>query len=359
MNNMTDSNVKIGPKPIGTVEQGEEDNAEEFLGHLVFSTTGDVVVPREWLNEQWEQHNLPDSLFPSETSRWQAYRRAMSRVLEQSDHSHYTVWNDEYDYNFANKFELEHSRDMGSNVFILYAKTFYPEDIIGEEGGDWKTQRIGYFDFFRGPEGDIPGQLIFNVEEDVEGTVHYEKAKKVRQDASDSFNRMQTHHNYSDLQKVIDTMRERTDSVPIRRAVHFVGSHHSDLVEGFSEVWEGLNQFKESGEKVRIETTPVVNLESQREMIAERVRENVNNMVENIIDEMMEDFVNDEATVEETSREILNQLGESHDISGTYNKLLSMQMSVEEVLKEQRENFEEEQEQIIQNVIDQAELDDY
>jgi histone H3/H4 len=356
---MSDSQVNIGPKPLGAVEQGEEDNTQEFLGYLVFSTTGDALVPREWLQERWDAVGLPDYLFPKEVSRWSAYRRTMRRLLDDPEQRVYEAYSDEYNQSFTNQFELEKSADMGSNVFILYAKTFYPEELIGEEGGDWRRQRIGYFNFYRGEDDDMPGQLVFNTDMDPKG-VHYEQAKELRTYASDLFQKMQTHHNQSDLQKIIDLMRNRTNSVPIRRAVHFVGSHHSDVVEGLSEVWEGINQFKEDGEPVRIETTPVVNLESQREMIADRVQEQVRDMVDDIVGETMEQFAEDaETTAEETAREILNQLEESQDISTTYNQLLSMKLSVKDILKEQQEEFGEEQEEIIEKVLNQTELEDY
>jgi hypothetical protein len=356
---MTDSNVQIGPKPLGAVEQDEEDNASEFLGYLTFSTTGDVLVPREWLSEEWDRIGLPDYLFPSETTRWQAYRRTMRRLLDDPEQRVYDAHVDEYNQSFTNQFELEKSADMGSNVFILYAKTFYPEEVIGEEGGDWRRQRIGYFDFLRPEDGEMPGQLIFNTDMDRQG-VHYEQAKELRGYASNLFQQMQTHHNQSDLQKVIDTMRDRTNSVPIRRAVHFVGSHHSDVVEGLSELWGGINQFKEDGEPVRIETTPVVNLESQREMIADRVQEQVRDMVDNIVDETMEQFMEEaETTADETAREILNQLEESQNMSYTYNELLNLRLSVKDILKEQQEEMSEEQEEIIEQVLEQTQLEDH
>lgn len=131
-------------------------------------------------------------------------------------------------------------------------------------------------------------------------------------------------------------------------------------MEGLADVWEGLNQFKEDGEPVRIETTPVVNLESQREMIASRVEEKVREMVDDIVEETMSKFKEDsETTAEETARAILNQLEESEGMSATYNQLLQMKLSVKDILKEQQEELGEEQEEIIDKVLDQTELEDY
>lgn len=355
-----DSQVTIGPKPLASVSHGEEDNAEEFLGYITFSTTGDALVPREWLQEQWDALGLPDYLFPSKTSRWQAYRRTMRRLLEDPEQRVYEASVEGYERTFTNQFELEKSNEMGSNVFILYSKTFYPEELIGEDGGDWRRQRIGYFDFYRGEDGDMPGQMIFRCPEDRKQGVHYERAKELRGYASGLFQKMQNHHNQSDLQNIIDDMRDRTDSIPIRRAVHFVPSHHSDLVEGVAKLWRGIDQFKDDGEKVRIETTPVVNLASQREMIADRVQEKVRELVEDIVDETMEKYAEEaETTADQTAREILNRLSETHNISTTYNQLLQMKISVQDILKEQQEELGEEQEEIINQVLEQTELEEH
>jgi hypothetical protein len=356
---MTDSRVKIGPKKLATVEESAEDNADEYIGNLVFSTTGDVLVPRDWLREQWDALELSEKYFPSQTSRWQAYRRTMRRLLDDPEQRIYDANIEGYERSFTNQFEIEKSADMGSNVFILYSKTFFPEELIGEEGGDWRRQRIGYFDFFRPEDGDAPGQMIFHTDMDKEG-VHYERAKELRGYASTLFRQMQNHHNKSDLQKVIDQVREEADAIPIRRAVHFIPAHYTDLIEGLATVWGGLNEFKQEGEEVRIETTPVVNLAAQREMVADRVEKEVRGMVDNIIEETMEKFAEEaEVTADETAREILNQLGDSGGMAGTYNQLLQMKLSVKDILKEHQKELGEEQEEIIEKVLNQTEIEDY
>jgi hypothetical protein len=131
-----ESQVKIGPKPIGTVQDDEEDDVDEVIGFLTFSTTGEALVPREWLLDQWENYNLPNYLLPSSISNWQAYRRMKNELLEDTEYSHYQVYNDEYDRHFNCKFELEKSDEMGSNTYIVYSKVFFPEEIIDAAIGE-------------------------------------------------------------------------------------------------------------------------------------------------------------------------------------------------------------------------------
>lgn len=357
---MTDNQVQIGPKPLGAVQEDESDEGDisEFIGFLTFSTTGEALVPRDWLLDQWEDYDLPRSLIPDKPSNWSAYRRMKNELLEDSDVRNYQVYNEQYNRNFNCKFNLEKSDEMGSNTFILYSHVFFPEELIGEEGGDWKQQRMGYMEFYQ-PEDDSPGQLLTHFDEAKE-TVHEEACQKLSNRAHELFREMQSHHNYSDLQKIIDRFRTTANAVPIRRAVYFIGSHHQDTIDGLSNLWRDMNQFKDTGEEMRIETTPVVNIESQREMVAERVREKVESLVDDIVDETLAKFEeDDEMTAETTSREILNELSETHEISSEYNELLSLRLSIKDILEERRDELAEEQEDIIESVIEQSELGEY
>lgn len=352
-----DSQVSIGPKPLGAVADEEADNVDEYLGYLVFSTTGEVHVPREWLMEQFHEKDVRHTNMPRKPSRWSAYRRTMQELLEDGDFREYTVYSDDFNRRMDCKLEMEKSDEMGSNVFIIYSSVFFPEELIGEEGGDWRRTRLGYFDFVSPDDG--PGGLMrqSDIEKD---NVHYDQWERACNRASNLFTEMQEYHNYSDLQKILDTLHERTSAVPIRRAVYFIGAHYSDSVEALSEIWEGMNQFKNGGEEMRIETTPVINLESQRELVASRAREMVEDMVDDIVTETIQEWKEEEEeTAEEAAREIMDQLGDSEQISSEYNQLLSMRLSVKDILQERMDEFAGEQKDIIQRVLDQQDLEVY
>jgi len=67
----------------------------------------------------------------------------------------------------------------------------------------------------------------------------------------------------------------------------------------------------------------------------------------------------DDMTADATAREITNQLSETHGLSQEYNTLLSLRMSVKDILEEQREELAEEQAEIVESVINQKNLEDY
>lgn len=361
---MSQSQVKIGPKPLAAVQDdNDEDDVSEFLGFLTFSTTGEVLVPREWLLDKWEDYDLPNSLLPKQPSNWSAYRRMKNELLEDADYRNYQVHLDQYNRNFNCKFELEKSDEMGSNTYIVYSKVFFPEELNGEEGGDWASKRVGHLEFYRPNDGDAPGQLITNFDENGDGgkeTVHEEACMRLADRARDLFHKMQSHHNYADMNGIIEDFRANSNAVAIRRAVYFIGSHHQDTIESLSRLWKDLNRFKDKGEDMRIDTTPVVNIESQREMVASRVREKVEELVDDIVSESLSQFEDDnDMTTDATAREIMDQLSETYDISDEYNALLSLRLSIKDILEDQREKLAEEQADIVQSVIEQANLEEY
>lgn len=352
---MTNSQVQIGPKPIGSVQESDGDNVDEYLGYLTFSTTGEALVPREWLLEQWENERLPQNLFPKKPSDWSAYRRTMQVLLEESDYSTYEIWDDEYGQNFQCRLSLDKSNDRGSNVFICYADVFFPEETIGEEGGDWRDIRLGHFDFH---SEDGSGGIITTTEIDTDSK-HYENWENICNSAREVFNKMKVHHNFADFQKILKEFRSRSNAVEIRRAVYFVGAHHQETVESLSRVWENMNQFKTGGEEMRIETTPVVNLESQRELIAEKASEQIREAVDDIINEVFDSWDEDESA-EKISRRLMNELGDSEldDATSEYNKLIGLKLSVKDILSEQLEDMNEEQEEVVEKILNQKSLSD-
>lgn len=355
---MTTGNVEIGTKEIGAVAN-EDDNPNEILGFFTFSTTGEVFVDREWLLDQWEEYNLPTSILPTETTNWQAYRRAVRWIQEQSEHVKYEVWNDHYEQNFDCELEISKSNEHGSNVFLVYARTFLPEEICGKDGGDWTENRVGKMDFYRPEDTDFPGAMTTEIEVD-EDNAHYEHLKSVFQQAREKEKQMRKTHNFNDLQSALEGYRDTiANAVEIRRSVYFIPAHHQETLEGLMNVWQGLNQFKEGGEAVRIDRTPVVDMAEQRELVASKVEEKLQSMVDSIVSEIITEFQEDaEKTADAAANEIMEELGDSEGMAGSYNKLLGMKLSIKEILEERREEMKEESEQVIQNVLDQETFED-
>ena len=348
----SNSQVQVGPQKLGAVGDSDEDNVDEYIGYLTFSTTGEAEVPIEWMEEKFEQYGIPSTYLPKQPSNWSAYRRTMRNLIDP-EHEYFEVYNDEYAYTHKCKFRLEKSDQHGSNTFLMYVDTYWPEELLGEE--EWREQKVGRFDFHN-PD-DTPGAILTSSNIDA-GDMFYEQWKDMGGRARELFKRYKTHYIDSDLQKILQTLRTETNAIEIRRAVYFIGAHREDIVESLSQLWEELNQFKETGDAMRIETTPVVNLESQRELVAERARETVEGMIENIVDSIFEDW-DEEETGDEIAREIMNELGDSlGDEISEYNQLLQTKMSVKQILKEQMEDMKEEEQDVVESVLEQQELDE-
>lgn len=346
----------VGPKPIGSVATSDEDAPDEYLGHFTFSTTGDADVPIDWLHEQFIENGLNEGLLPRRPSNWQAYRRAMRSLSEDSDLLEYSVFMDDIQREIDCRIELEKSQEKGSNVFITYTRMFWPEELSGEEGGDYDDERLGYFDFHRPDEG--PGGLIRKSEID-QDNAHYEEWCKIIDEARERYSDFQNVYLQQDLQSVLTSFRSAADAIAIRRGVYFVGNHHQASVEALSRIWGKMNAFKDSGDVVRIDTTPVLNLEEQREIIAVRVEEKLENMVDVVVTEAFSEWEDsEEQTADAAAREIMNKLENADKVAGKYSELLSIKLSIKNILRERMDEFSEEKEDIVQQVLDQRTLED-
>jgi len=348
---MSNSQLNIGPKPIGAIEESDDDNPDEFLGFLTFSTTGDVEVSRDWLLDAFEEYGVSKRYLPRDPTNWMAYRRAI-RNLVGPENKRFEVHNEQYGYTHECKFRLEKSEQHGSNVFLMYVDTFWPEELVGED--DWREQKVGRFNYHDPEEGE--GALL-HISDLERGEEFYDEWASMCDRARNLFRRYQTHHIDADLQKMLQLFRSHTNAVEIRRSVYFIPNHYQEDIEGLSGMWNDMDGFKEGGEDMRIETTPVVNLESQRELVASRAREAVESIVENIVEEMFDGW-DEEETSDEVARELLNELGD--ELGGSvseYNRLLQTKMSVKNILKDQMEEMKEDEQEVIETALEQEELE--
>lgn len=354
---MTD-NVQIGTRELGAVAN-EGDNPEDFIGLFEFSLTGEALVPCDWLEEKWDEYNLPQSQLPRKPSNWSAYRRTIQALKDDAELRAYQVRHPEYSQTFDCELSIQKSNEHGTNVFLVYARTFFPEDIVDEEGGNWSETRVGHFDFYN-DDGDLPGRLI--TEREIEpSNLHYEAASELFMQAREVENKMRSHYNFNDLQSILENHRFRTDAVEIRRSVYFVPAHHQETVDSLRAIWEQMNQFKDGGEEMRIDKTPVVDMQEQRELVADRVRDKVETMVDDIVNEIVSDFEDDDdETADAAARKLMNELSESDsgNVASTYNQLLNMRLSIKQVLEERRSELAEEAQEIIDNVLEQQKFDE-
>lgn len=353
-NDGMDSDVEIGRKSISGVVDGEE--PDEILGHMMMSTTGDVRVPRDWLVDVWDREDLPQYLLPSPLTDWRAYRRAKNHVLEGWEGKHYQVHNDEYNRDFDVKLELEKSDEDGldsSNVYVLYAKTFWPEELIGTDHGDWQRQRLGYFDFHAVEDG--PSGVVSNIEID-RGSVHYEAFERTYNRFRNLYHEMNDGHNGQDLLGTLSDFRNHANTVSIRRSVYFVPASESETVQALSRVWDRLGQFKDGGDKTEIATVPVIDTQDQRELIQDRAEDMMADTVDEVVDAAFEQF-DLENQASEIAKEIMSEMEDMDSFAAEYNALLEAKMDVEDILRERMQGISEEREKVLQQVIEQDTLE--
>jgi len=359
MSKNMDSDVSIGAKPIGGVID-EDEEVEEFLGHMMMSTTGEVIVPREWLVEQFHSHNIPGKLLPTETTPWQAYRRAKNELLEGWDGAHYSVYNEEYDRRFDVELRLKKSNSEeidSSNVYVLYADVFMPEDVIGIEEGDWRQNRLGFFDFHDDKETEHFGVVPhMEIEKD---SVHHSKWVDVYQRFNNLLHKHKECNNGQDLTGVLSDFRNNeTNAVSIRRAVDFIPARDSNTVEGLAAIWSDLNKYKDRGEKCEIATIPVINTESQRELIQDRAEDMMETTVGDVVEQAFERFDMEEQSKEIAST-ILEEMQDMESFAMEYNALLDAKMSIESVLEDYMEDMSGEKEKVLERTLEQSSLEDY
>jgi len=349
-------NVKAGTVELGAISE-DDDNPQEAIGFITFSTTGELFVKREWLKEQWDTHNLPSSLLPKQTSNWQAYRRAINYIQNKSENLSYKVEVEDYNQEFDCSIEIEKNKEKGTNVFLIYAEIFFPEEVIGIEDGNKKTERIGKFDFYR-PEENIPGGML--TEKQIsDDSPHYKNLQKLFKEAKEAEKKMRKTHNFNDLNNILETFRNENDAVEIRRSVYFLPAMCKGTLNSLMDVWRKMDKFKEEGEHVRIDKTPVVDMREQRELVKDRVQEKLEVAVNSVVGEVLEEFEDaTDKTAEDAATDILEQLSNEKSIEKTYNQILGVELSIKDILKEEQKELQEESEEIIENVIKQQTFDE-
>lgn len=342
-NEMT-SNAKVGRKSITAVL--DEDDDAEILGFAMMSTTGDwIYAPREELMEKFEQYGIHPGLMPRKVQPWMAYSR-MTNELVHSDNDEETVRLDTFDRDLQVTFRLE---DGEGKYYHLYGDVYYPEEVIGEEGGKHNAVHVLTLNYL--PESE---KLLTPPQIDKDHAL-WDYCAAFMSRAQTLFAKHQENHNGSDLRGVInDFLFQGANTVRFRNGCYFVGAHHQETVEGMSEVWSWLNRHKERGQRAEIMTIPVVDSEKQRQQVERLAREKTEEMVDEAIGEALEDLTGEE-NVEELAEAMVREVSQAESFVSEYNALLDAEISVEKVLEERREELEDEKEEIVSSVLERLE----
>lgn len=340
-----DSNVS-GPERRKLTGVIGEDDDPEVLGFSVWSMTGDVLVPRDWLHEQFTAEGIPMTLFPREVSPVRAYNRTMNRLVDAD--------NDE-DYVRGHTVTYELKEGDGTKVHKLYADVFYPEDEIGVEEGEWRSQTLGYFDY------DYDRQdLTFTAQVDEDSVLHDEWLGFVGR-AQGLMKKMETHHTGQDMRDVLKDLRQtKSSAIPIRHGgiVYFFHNGYADLLEGLAHIWARMDKYKDEGFPTRLTTMPVVDDERRRELVEQHAREMVEDQVNEAIETGIEKLTDDDTTPDEIAREIKEEISQSTDLADEYSQLLEVELSVKRHIDRWLRGVKGDKEELIEEVLDQTDLDD-
>lgn len=344
--NTRDSNATVGRKSLTGVLDGNPEDAE-MLGQCVMTTTGDhLYVERDWLEEQFDKFGLPEVLMPRKVRPWMAYGRATNELVDTTNDE--TITN-VGGHSLETQFRLE---DGDDKHYHLYADIFYPEKLVGEEGGDHDTQKIGTFNYLRDTEKVISephideGHPLWSHWKDFDGRLRA------------LFKRHQLCNNGNDMRDIIETFLFVNDNpdvpkvhtVRFRNGTYFVGAHHSDTVEALSAIWNDMNQFKKRGQRCKIDTIPVIDSEKQRQQVRRLAEEKLDSIVDSALSDAFTQLQEGETPKEIASR-VVDQIGEGTDLAAEYNALLDAELEVERFLESRREDFEDEKEEIIEEAM--------
>lgn len=348
------SAVTIGRTPVTGHVDAESLDDVEILGYEMFSTTGELVVPREWLVEQFRINGLPEFLLPNPKRPSSAYRLAMQYLLEDE-------WS-EREVNVPGvsgpvsvRFHMEDGNDYIRHVYV---NMVYDEDQIGKKGGYVDKIDLGHFNYDR-DEQAIRWHTV--IPEDKE--FHFKLWRQLIGRAQGLFGQMKVSHTGKDLCRVLlDLVKSRSSAIPLREggAVYFFPAGYGNYLDGLANIWEELNQFKTDGRKCRIRTLALIDNENHRQVVRECAEQEVQNRIDDIVEAGIESLkTSEKKTVEDIAEKIIDDLGSVGKLSDDYGQILETRLSIKRNLEAWADRLEGEQREAIEQVVEQKGLDDF
>lgn len=340
--NILDSDLKIERKPVRGFLDDDDIEEAEVLGFLMYSTTGDMYVPRDWLQEQFQKHEIPMSLFPSDVGPWAAYRRAMGRLLE-----------DGFDEIHVNGLKIEFDVKEGEeNVRIVRADIFFSEERTGETGGHYRTVELGHFDYNEG----MTHEARVDPEDE---EVLYEQWKRFVGRAQGLLTEVTKVCHAQDMRKILLDLRKGTSSIMLRQAVYFYPASYGPILESLAKIWQQLYQFKDSGERTELTTAVFLDNEHRRRHIQRKAEE----LIEGEVDEAIEDGLDtlresDEAVAEDIATAVVGDMSTATMTAEDYGDLLDVELSVKRHIRQWLNEVEGEKKELVESVIEEVELDE-
>lgn len=339
--NTLDSNVEIeGENLAGFVGEDVDLEEIEVLGFATVSTIGgedSMMVPREWLIPRMEELGLPEFMQPNEPRPSSAFKRAMKpRLMFDSPEK---VINDHRVKFDLNKGENNTVHVM-ADVYISSEQIAQQEEIPEEEAeGEWRTVTLGLVKYSEGH--------MMTVDKIEEEHPLFDEWESLKQKAHELFEDLQVSHVGYDFQVITYHLRKHwTDSVPLRDggAVAFIPNtpEVANALQGLNTLFEEIDQkYKTSGKHIEMNTIPMLNTDSQRQLVERRAREQVEEMAGKMVDAARES-VREDMPIEEIAEEISGELADVEDFSDRYNSLLDAELSAQRLIEEWMTDFDSE-----------------
>jgi hypothetical protein len=331
-----DSDASINGNNLGTAVDQDSLEDNEVIGRAYWSTTGEVIVPQEWLKEQFRKYDLPMYLLPSEPSPWSAYRRTLSYLIQPGYADTFTV--DGHDV----EVEMRDDEDHANRNFIE-AHEFIPASERMDDEGRWKKTDIGMIDYNK--EQQAP--MFENREGGYRFSNVWATIVKRCRDLSDELG-----ESYIDADMRNNLLYEAqgsNNSIKLRDggAVYFVPNMYAGRMEKLSKVWSAMNTSDEvrkvgqhGGNEVRITTMPVFDTADKMELVERQVKKRLRSDVDEALEKAFNRLSGDtDETAGEIVEHVADQLEQASGIEADYNALLQSRLSVEEMLKDELRNL--------------------
>jgi hypothetical protein len=351
------SNVQVNSVPLDAVSDAGED--AEVLGFAVMSTTGELVVPREWLQAQWEQYDIPESIFPSETWNSSAYKRAMFHLLDNGEDEKAVQTQ-----TGRQKVSLGIKDGSGNQKHVLANMWFggdHPnaEALNIEEGGEWRQTTLGVTNY----DADEQDVRITQRIDDEHPLAEVWQNLVVR--IRELFETHKVSHNGDDMRDVLyDFTRYESDSIPLRDggAVYFIPAHEKDTIEALADIWNKMDdEFKLRGRETEIQTIPVVSDTERKELVEKRAAKVVRDEIDRVLEDAFDDLEDpdDDTPEDEIVGTIEEALGDHSATADVYNALVDARIDIRDVLKDFAQDVSEEARQdLIEDTLERLDADE-
>lgn len=341
---------------------GSNANDVSVLGYGVMYTVGadwNCIVPRDWLLDRMNDLGLPMWLAPSEPSPHYAFDRAIKWLREDWLDTYY-IEAPRLDTGIEEEHEvkIDVRKGDGSRVWHIYAEVFFDEEESKQDGGVWNQHHLGYIAY----DKSMSGPRAKKDDELNESDFLYEVWLDVSNGADGLFQRMMSSHIAQDIRKMMyDTVTKHTNNViKLRRSVYLFPAGMGQFLDGMATLYEDIDkEWKSTGEPVAVRTFEVLDTDDKQEWIQHQVRNTLADNLDSILDSAFQQFDEGEAA-DEVVKVIKESMGNSLETADTYNTILEAEISVEEVLAQQKGKVADaDKADIIDRVMSQTDIDDF